>query len=56
MQQSPSWEASFRSASEQIPYLLWTQTFITMFTKRPPLFPVLSHMWSTSPHTSTLFP
>jgi len=39
MEQSPSWEASSHSAS-QIPHLLWTRRFITVFTT--------AHHWSLS--------
>jgi hypothetical protein len=49
-----SWEANGRSASQEIPRLLWNPKFHYRFHKGLPLVPVLSR--ASSPHLPTLFP
>jgi hypothetical protein len=53
-EQSSSWEANSRWASQEIPRCLWNQSFITVFTRDchcPYTEPDVS-----SPHNSTHFP
>jgi hypothetical protein len=44
MQQSPSWEAYSRSASQEIPRLLWNVKVHYRNHKGPPLVPILSRI------------
>jgi hypothetical protein len=53
MEQSPSWEAKSRSASQEILCLLWNPKVYYRVHKNQPLFPILSQMNQTS-HTISL--
>ena len=52
--QSPSWEANWFAASQEIPRILWNPKVHYRTHKRPPLFPILGHpIQSTYPHPTS---
>ena len=52
MQQSPSWEANWFSASQEIPRILWNPKVHYCIYKCPPPVPILSQVNSVHAHPS----
>jgi len=52
MEQSPSWEANWFSASQEIPHILWNRMVYYRIHKWPPPVPVLSQINPVSTPTS----
>jgi len=55
MEQNPSWEANWFSASQEIPCILWNPNVHYRIHKCPPPIPILSQLDSVHTPTSTFW-